>query len=325
MDLLRRLVVAVGNPFENLDAAAALLERTGHNAEAIEFLDQLVKASPWNASYRLRLAKAQLVAMQDASSATQALVNITSSPNNSYDVRSNAALALNGQSHSDLGSGELNLLAQSRGPISPLAADKFYFYESRIKAAASVPDQQTRLQLLSHCVIDFPRRDEARIPLFEAAATAHSDEFALGIIQPFLERGFMRSYKRRVQEPLSAAEETEDNGESDLPSGFVVKLSRAQQAEVAQQVGGVMLRLHRLTDALEYFQAARRSEPSPQVRARLDKTIAEVRAELNRQRQNAARQPILHDALEQDRLVRPRLLARSSPVTARSGTRGVKQ
>ena len=43
VELLRRLVVVVGNPFENLDPAAALLEKTGHNAEAIEFLEQLVK------------------------------------------------------------------------------------------------------------------------------------------------------------------------------------------------------------------------------------------------------------------------------------------
>ena len=43
VELLRRLVVAVGNPFENLDPAAALLEKAGQNAEAIEFLEQLGK------------------------------------------------------------------------------------------------------------------------------------------------------------------------------------------------------------------------------------------------------------------------------------------
>src|SRR5262249_388008 len=58
LDLLRRLVIAVGTPFENLDPASALLEKTNHNAEAVEFLEQLVKAAPWDASYRLRLAKA---------------------------------------------------------------------------------------------------------------------------------------------------------------------------------------------------------------------------------------------------------------------------
>ncbi len=62
LDLLRRLVVAVGSPFENLDPAAALLEKTGHNAEAVEFLEQLVKSAPWDSSFRLRLAKAKLAA-----------------------------------------------------------------------------------------------------------------------------------------------------------------------------------------------------------------------------------------------------------------------
>ena len=38
--------------------------------------------------------------------------------------------------------------------------------------------------------------------------------------------------------------------------------------------------------------------------------ITDVSARLRRQRLNAARQPILHEALEQDRLVRPRIVAR---------------
>ena len=59
VELLRRLVVVVGNPFENLDPAAALLEKTGHYGEAIEFLEQLVRSAPWEATYRLRLAKAK--------------------------------------------------------------------------------------------------------------------------------------------------------------------------------------------------------------------------------------------------------------------------
>ena len=78
VELLRRLVVVVGNPFENLDPAAALLEKTGHNAEAIEFLEQLVKASPWEAAYRLRLAKAKVAAGQDVDSAQNALTAIAS-------------------------------------------------------------------------------------------------------------------------------------------------------------------------------------------------------------------------------------------------------
>ncbi len=111
LDLLRRLVIAVGNPFENLDPAAALLEKTGHNAEAIEFLDQLVESSPWDPSYRLRLAKAKLAANNEAATAQTSLATIASASNAPYDLRLKASAALAGRSHSDLGSGELNLLA----------------------------------------------------------------------------------------------------------------------------------------------------------------------------------------------------------------------
>src|SRR5207244_896739 len=102
LDLLHRLVAVVGNPFENLDPAAALLEKTGHNTEAIEFLDQLVKSAPWNASYRLRLAKARMTAGKDASSAADTLTAIASGTNNTYDIRSKAALTLASNAHSDL-------------------------------------------------------------------------------------------------------------------------------------------------------------------------------------------------------------------------------
>src|SRR6266852_5731253 len=104
LELLRRLVVVVGNPYENLDPAAALLEMTGHNAEAVEFLDQLVKSAPWEASYRLRLAKARLAA-RDANASVDALAKIASSPEAAYNVRVEAALALSGaQVTTDLGS-----------------------------------------------------------------------------------------------------------------------------------------------------------------------------------------------------------------------------
>src|SRR5262249_56445849 len=91
LDLLRRLAVAVGNPFENLDPAAALLEKTGHNAEAVEFLEQLVKSSPWDGFYRLRLAKAKLAAGSGSASAAESLNTIPSSPRPLYHFPPHAA------------------------------------------------------------------------------------------------------------------------------------------------------------------------------------------------------------------------------------------
>jgi tetratricopeptide (TPR) repeat protein len=325
LDLLRRLVVAVGNPFENLDPAAALLEKTGHNAEAIEFLDQLVKSAPWDPSYRLRLAKARLAAGRDASAAKNedALISIASGASVPYDLRIKAAAALSGRAHADLGSGELNLLAGNAAAISPAVADKFYFYEARIKAAQNAANSQTKLQLLSHCVIDFPRRDEARVPLFQAAANMHSDEFAIGVLGPLLHAQFLGSTARSSAESedeqiigsdiASDDEEGTESDDSNTPVTPSPRLSRAQQAQVVQMIGETMARLNRLPDAVSYFEIARRSQTSPAARKDLAHKIADLKAALRIQRQNAARQPLLHEALEQDRIVRPRLLARAAP------------
>ena len=316
LDLLRRLVTVVGNPFENLDPAAALLEKTGHNAEAIEFLDQLVKSAPWDPSYRLRLAKARLAAGQDAPAAQDALGSVASGTSVPYDLRIRAALALTGRPHPDLGSGELNLLAGNPTAISATAADKFYFYEARIKAAQNAADSQMKLQLLSHCVIDFPRRDEARVPLFQAAASMRSDEFAMAVIDPLLRAQFLGSAAAASAEEQIISSDSDEENESDDSSTPVTPafvLSRSQQAQVAQMVGETAERLSRLPEAVSYFEIARRSQSSPAARKALARKIDDLKAALRMQRQNAARQPLLHEALEQDRTVRPRLLGRAGP------------
>jgi tetratricopeptide (TPR) repeat protein len=323
LDLLHRLVVAVGNPFENLDPAAALLEKTGHNAEAIEFLDQLVKSSPWDYSYRLRLAKAKLAAGQDAVVAQNALTAIASAPGASYDLRLKSAVALAGRSHSDLGSAELNLLAGDPAAITPTAADKFYFYAARLKAAQNAVDTAAKLRLLSHCTIDFPRRDEARVPLFRAAAAANANEYAVAVMEPLFQTQFLRNAatvtgneneneNEEAQVASSSHEEEVSDGETSAAASAATKLSRPQQVEVARILGDTMSRLNRLDDALAYYDVARRGESAPAIRKLLLGKIAETKTTLRIQRQNAGRQPLLHEALEQDRVVRPRLLARST-------------
>jgi tetratricopeptide (TPR) repeat protein len=337
LDLLRRLVAVVGNPFENLDPAAALLEKSGHNAEAIEFLDQLVKSAPWDASYRLRLAKAKTAAGRDVAASEAVLASVAAESNAAYNLRVKAAIALAGRSHSDLGSGELNLLAGNPAAISATAADKFYFYEARIRAAHNTADAQTKIQLLSHCIIDFPRRDEARVPLFLAAAGARSDEFAIGVLDPLLGEQFLgqQTYGARanddaeVEEIFGSDDAEEDSDEAPAPAstnstGLV--LSRAQQAHVAETIGDTMTRLQRRADAVSYFEIARRAETSPAARNELKRKIAAAKNEQRVERQNAARQPILHEPLEQDRVVRPRLVARAAPAPEAATVKtGLKQ
>jgi hypothetical protein len=280
----------------------------------------------------LRLAKAKLTAGVDAAAAQDSLVTIASAPNASYSLRLSAAVALAGRPHSDLGSGELNLLAGNASESIPTAADKFYFYTARIKAAQNAVDAKMKFQLLSHCVIDYPRRDEARVPLFQAAVAANSDEYALGIMEPLLETRFLRS---QVAEPVGEEEQIissrddgshDDEEESDdqpnAQARPVAKLSRAQEAQVAQMIGDTMSRLNRLADAVAYYDSAHRMESSAGVRKALQRKVTEARATLRIQGQNASRQPLLHEPLEQDRVVRPRLLAHNAPTPKAAAAQG---
>jgi tetratricopeptide (TPR) repeat protein len=323
LDLLRRLVAVVGNPFENLDPASSLLERTGHPAEAIEFLEPLAKSSPWDPTYQLRLAKAKLAAGRDAALAQGSLSAIASAPNNSYGVRSQAALALTGTPHPGFGSEELNFLAGgSTGLVD--SADKFYFYEARIKAAQSVQDPQLKMRLMTHCTIDFPRRDEARLPLFRAAVEARQDAFALGIVEPVF-RQFAQGYVPREMKQIARFEDGSADDDSEGTYFTVTtKLTDQQQVEVSQALGEVMLRLKRPSEALPYFQTARRLETGQANRRILNKKIANLKALQQIQRQNEGREPVLHDALEQDRIVRPKLLARNRRADSFSDKGGVE-
>ncbi len=247
----------------------------------------------------------------------------------SYDLRIKSAAALAGRPHSDLGSGELNLLAGDPAAITATAADKFYFYTARIKAAQNAADTPAKLRLLSHCLIDFPRRDEARVPLFQAAAGVNANEYAIGVMEPLFQTQFLRNVvavtgnENEEEQIISSGYEEEDSDEeASAPATAAVKLSRAQQAEVAQMIGDTMSRLNRLDDAVAYYDSARRAESSPAIRKVLLHKIADTKAVLRIQRQNAARQPLLHEPLEQDRVVRPQLLARSSPAPKAAAAKG---
>lgn len=326
LDLLRRLSLVVGNPFENLDPVAALLEKTGHNAEAVEFLEQLVRSAPWELSHRIRLAKARLAANTDVTGALSALPSVASSTNASYELRSSAAVALAGRTHSDLGSGELNLLA-GVGTIAPASADKFYFYEARIKAAEKDTDAQTKIQLLNHCIMDFPRRDPARVPLFEAAASAQSYPYAIAVLEPLFQTQFRLNYvpENAIEDDqIVSSGAWEENGDAPVQPTAESQLLRAQRAQVSEKIGDVMIKLDRMADALSYYRFARALEPAKIARQALNRKIADVRTALRIEKDNAARQPVLHEALEQDRVVRPKVLAPNVASNRASAEGGVR-
>ena len=318
LELLHRLVIVVGNPYENLDPAAALLEKTAHPAEAVEFLDQLVRSAPWEASYRLRLAKARLAA-KDSHSSVDALARIAASREAAYSIRVEAATALSGtQTAAELGSAELKLLSGGPRSISNAAADQPFFYDSRLKAAENATDARAKLQPLGKALADSPSRGDARIPLFKAAESIHADELALLAIDPLLRGQLLQRASRdeiNEEEIVSSADANGDAVEEETPAQAYAagRLSPAEQAQISFIVANALARLHRSNEALPYLQRAQKLEKAPARRKEIAVRLADVKNILRRERMNLARQPILHQELEQDRVVRPRIVARAAP------------
>jgi tetratricopeptide (TPR) repeat protein len=315
VELLRRMPLVVGNPYENLNSAAALLEKTGHNAEALEFLDHLVKSAPWEHSYGLRLAKAEMAASQDVEKSRAALVNIASSADSFYGVRVEAALALAAaRGTSSLGSAELNLLAGDTHAISVTAADQPFFSDARMKSAENLTDPRAKLQLLGGALSEFPSRNDVRLAGFRAAATLREDQLSLAVINPFLNLRYPGGPPNRFISEENQGAEANVN----IPAG----LTAAQWPEIAASVGETMARLDRLNDALRYLNAALRLERAAPRLKELNDEIVLARGQLRREETNLARAPILHEALEQQRVVRPRLVAQQAAPPPAAAERG---
>jgi hypothetical protein len=142
------------------------------------------------------------------------------------------------------------------------------------------------------------------------------------VIEPLLLRQFLTSGPRTMGGNGQIIEDTENGAVNENVGGSEspFTLPAEEQKQIAKTLGEVTIRLGRLDEALRYLRAAQKLETAPALRKEVTNKIAHVSAQLRRRQLNATRQPILHEALEQDRLVRPRLLARST--SAKEGVEG---
>jgi predicted Zn-dependent protease len=325
LDLLRRMSLVAGAPFEAQDPAAALLVRTGHSGEAIPFLQELVTAMPWNAEYRLRLAQAQTAAGRDVQSAHKDLAAIAGDTRIAYATRVAAAKGFTGSGRLDLGSRELNLLATGGAPAAS-EADQPFFFAARLKAAEHL-NGAARIALLGHALDEYPSADIVRLPLLRASMNAGEYHQAIAAMKPFLHNHWLQvnSWSGYYYNPDlddqddsdedSAAEENEDV--ADQGAEFAPDLSKlpaAERAEVSEQLGLAFQKLGALDEALFSFSQATGMHPSPAVAKRIKAEMRAVKGVLQERRANRQRQPSIHDDLEQDAVVRPRL-ASNKPQT----------
>jgi cellulose synthase operon protein C len=360
LQILHRLTLVVGQPFENLEPAASLLSKSGHHAEAVEFLAQLLKATPWDERIRLKLAQEQLASGVGADAAQSEAVKVASDTQSAYVDREDAASILKGRGAASLGSAELDALAS--GNVSFELADKPHFYAARLRAAekaagvdrlsrATIDPQTNKAvstgpsflalsaqeQLLRNALSDTPDRDGARVPLFTVLANAGKDQLATSAIDPMLRGNFLGQVQPNQYEESAVDDDDEGNSSAVEDSSAEIqmesaleKVTVAQKARLAYALGNSHLKLHDHQRALQYFRTAKSLEASKATKAEIDKSIAAVRATMKRIANNDQRMPIVHDELEQDRVVRPRLLEvakaplKSSPVPSKAPKGGVQ-
>lgn len=181
LELLRRMNLMVGAPFELLNDSGSLLWRTGHRKEAAEYFDQLVKVQPWQPQHRLNAA---LVKLEGGDTSVMAeLSAIAANPAATYASRVEAAQAIRkagGVNSLNSGTPEIDLIA-GKAPITEAQASQPFYIPSRLLAAAATRDPATRLRLLSAAVSIAPTAPN-RLLLFRSALETKRWFFANSLI-----------------------------------------------------------------------------------------------------------------------------------------------
>ena len=305
--LLRRMTTsgtgAGGDAYANYELAAGLLERSGQPGAAVEFLAALAKNVPWDASFRLRLAEAELKSGSNADLARAGLRAVAASSDAAYEMRlraaedlaagaagnSQGAAGANPAGNGELGSVELNLIAAASRDTA--AARQPYFAAARIAAASSAQGAAARAELLLEALAIAPQdaaSEPARLGIFSAEFEAGNNALAAAAIEPELQR--------LLHEPGLLTAVAERTGATAL-----------DRERLADQVATVYERLGRDAEAALYLGEAVSWETDAGRRAALEARRARIIEAQAVEAENRARRPIVGKALDQSNLVRPRV------------------
>jgi hypothetical protein len=319
--LLKRLTLISGNPYTDADSAASLLETKHKFSEAIQFLQPLAQASPWDASLKVRLAVAQLAVNAQAQQAVATLTAVAADPKAKYAERLTAAKALKGHgaANAELGSAELSLLMRDNCPNAE-EAGKPFFVEARRAAAACAANKKVKERLLRTAIATAPDNAELRLEYVSAAFAAGMDSRALLAAEPILQYGSF--YGQRSVPAYASSEDEEDADSQRAPASSPMKPDEAYKltwfaihAREKRHEASEALMLARNAAALE-LDLARRSA--------LEKEQKRLETDAARERENAARAPNIHKDLDQDRVVHRRLLP-GEPFTPRKAANGEEE
>jgi hypothetical protein len=269
---------------------------------------------PWDASYRLRLAQAELASnARDQGRAD--LLTVARDASAPYDLRVQAArlLAPLTAQAADLGSTELSFIAH---PSTVATARQPYSAEARIAAAALASTSASDRELLLREAIAIhpggPDADRALVDLFLLQPATAEPSATLAILGP-----------RANAAPIDGPEPDEAGAAVrgaaiDSPDNVVVppawlppgsgELDLATRIRLATKIATAHERDDSLESAFAYAELAvglAKDSPQPELTRRRD----DLKTAVLLARRNSLRRPDLHAALDQSNQVRPQLTA----------------
>jgi Flp pilus assembly protein TadD len=315
--VLKRLVLVSDDQWNDTDSAASLLETRSLFAEAIPFLKPLADAFPWNAGYKNRFAIASLGLDERSQPALTALSAVASDPKATYAERVSAVLALKGHSPANAatGSAELNLL-QRRNCLTEDEVNKPYFVQARSVAALCATNEQTREHILRPAIATAPNNAPLRLDYISSAFATHQDARALVAFEPILERT-----PSSDQYEMQTDDMAYDNNQATAQAAnWVSQLKPEDASRLIWFAIHAREGRHEDDEALSLARGALSWERDAARTLVLEKEIARLEDNADRERQNEARAPKMHAELDQDRVVRARLLP-GTPLVKRTATK----
>jgi hypothetical protein len=296
LEQLRSLTLAA-ELYSSLDSAAQLLERTGHDAEALEFLAPLAKGVPWEPEYKLRLARAEQKAKASVPDAQAMLLALAQDSSIAYSVRVQAATALNGaDGQAPFGSGELTLLASS-APITPEQANRPYYLAARVAAARTASNAE---QILFDALACGPS-DEARLMLFEKEFALGHNAMALAAIDPLV-NGAVNQYPVPRWVQVSEGDAQAQASGMQLP-----QIPAKQRFKVAGELAAVYERTGNLPSAVSWIGTAISLGGDAKEQRQLEALKTALEKQMAVEAENASRRPVIQASLDQQNVVRPRI------------------
>lgn len=301
--LLNRMALVVdgadGDDFETLLPAAELLGNYGKTAESVDFIRRRMKAAPWDSEAKVDLAR---MLSKDSAERQRLLEGAVTDRDAAYALRAEASRLAAPQRLPGISGTELALLSS---PVTPEAAGKPYQVEARMQAADAAADPEVKLRLWREALALAPTDGRARLGALRTAIALRRDSLSValerGTAQP--DGGFnneMHFYRRHgrlmpYRQPGPATV---------LPQ---IQLSDGERAALAESLSAAAEQLDDLNAAQSYLRTAIDLR-APNQRDALERRLSALAAEQDRRMKNAARQPVIKNAIEQDQVVRPRIL-----------------